>query len=424
MIDLKDARVAVIGLGHVGLPLYLALAARYDVTGFDIEPSRIEELARRHDSTLSTSTEDWAAATSVHFSSNPAALDACNVYVVAVPTPVNESRKPDLGPLLAASHTVGQAISSGNVVIFESTVYPGATEEDCIPVIERVSGLTYRKDFFAGYSPERVNPGDKTHRISNIKKVTSGSDPDTATFVDALYDSIIPAGTYLAPSIRVAEAAKVVENIQRDVNIALINEFAMIFERMQIDVLDVLDAAGTKWNFLPLRPGLVGGHCIGVDPYYLAHKAQVLGHHPTMLLTGRSINDGMASWFARRLVQRMVAMDVALKNARVLVLGLSYKLDVPDLSNTRVVDLKAELESHGMQVDVHDPLVNPVEVLKRFGFRLSEPGTDSYDAVILAVPHGVFLDGGPADVTTLCANARLVLDLNGALPRSANILRV
>lgn len=424
MIGLEDARVAVIGMGHVGLPLCVALSKSYQVTGFDIETSCIEALSRGQEAALVTNGEDCEATTGICFSSNPNDLAGCNVYIVTVPTPVDEVNKPDLGPLLAASHTVGQVISPGNVVIYESTVYPGATEEDCIPVIEEVSGLTYRRDFFAGYSPERINAGDTAHGLSVVKKVTSGSDPETAAFVDALYASIISAGTHLAPSIRVAEAAKVIENTQRDVNIALVNEFAMIFDQMQIDTLDVLEAAETKWNYHSFRPGLVGGHCIGVDPYYLAHKALALGHHPRMLLSGRSINDDMASWLATRLIQRMVAKDMPVRDGTVLVLGLTYKADVPDISNTRVVDLKTELESYGMQVDVHDPLVSPEEVIDQFGFRLSEPNTSSHDTVILAVPHRVFLDGGPADVTKLCANAALVFDLNGVLPRSANTLRV
>lgn len=424
MIGLEDARVAVLGMGHVGLPLCVALSKRYQVTGFDIQTSRIEALSRGQEAPTVTSAEGCEVTTGICFSSNPKDLARCNVYIVAVPTPVDEAKKPDLGPLLAASHTVGQVISPGDVVIYESTVYPGATEEDCIPVIERVSGLTYRQDFFAGYSPERINPGDTAHGLSVVKKVTSGSDTETAAFVDALYGSIISAGTHLAPSIRVAEAAKVIENTQRDVNIALINEFAMIFDQMQIDTLDVLEAAETKWNYHSFRPGLVGGHCIGVDPYYLAHKALALGHHPRMLLSGRSINDDMAPWLAKRLIQRMVAKDMPVRDGTVLVLGLTYKADVPDISNTRVVDLKTELESHGMQVDVHDPLVSPEEVIEQFGFRLSESNTRSHDTVILAVPHRVFLDGGPEDVTRLCANAALVFDLNGVLPRAANTLRV
>ncbi|MBW4710761.1 nucleotide sugar dehydrogenase [Roseobacter sp. YSTF-M11] len=424
MLALKDAKIAVIGLGYVGLPLAVAFGARYPVVGFDISETRIAALKKGKDTTLETDTAELAGARQLSFSADPEDLAACNVYIVTVPTPVDAMKRPDLGPLIAASETVGQVIGAGDVVIYESTVYPGATEEDCIPIVERRSGLTFNRDFTAGYSPERINPGDKAHRLADIKKVTSGSTPEAAAFIDALYGSIITAGTHLAPSIRVAEAAKVIENTQRDVNIALINELAMIFDRMGLDTLDVLAAAGTKWNFQPFRPGLVGGHCIGVDPYYLTHKAQMLGYDPQMVLAGRRINDRMGAWMATSLVRAMIDREMQIKGARVLVLGLTFKEDVPDLRNTRVVDIVTELQDYGVQVDVHDPMVEPAEARKELGLETIQPDPGTYDAVVVAVPHRQIRAGGLEAILPLMAAEPLVLDVKGILPRREFILRV
>ncbi|WP_299740517.1 nucleotide sugar dehydrogenase [uncultured Roseobacter sp.] len=424
MLKVEDAKIGVIGLGYVGLPLAVAFGARHPVVGFDISADRIAALKQGKDTTLETDPAELAAAAHLSFTSDLADLAACNVYIVTVPTPVDGVKRPDLGPLIAASETVGQVIGAGDVVIYESTVYPGATEDDCIPIVERLSGLTVNRDFFAGYSPERINPGDRAHRLADIRKVTAGSTPAAAEFIDALYGGIITAGTHLAPTIRVAEAAKVIENTQRDVNIALINELAMIFERMGLDTLDVLEAAGTKWNFQPFRPGLVGGHCIGVDPYYLTHKAQMLGYDPQMVLAGRRINDGMGAWMARLLIRAMIDRDLKIKGARVLVLGLAFKEDVPDLRNTRVVDIVTELADFGVDVDVHDPMVDPVQARAQLGLETVEPQEGAYDAVVLAVPHATLRAGGLAALLPLMAGQPLILDVKGILPRDPDILRV
>jgi UDP-N-acetyl-D-glucosamine/UDP-N-acetyl-D-galactosamine dehydrogenase len=393
----KDPHIAVIGLGYVGLPLAAAFSSAYDVIGFDIDPKRIEELAEGRDRTRELKEDELKAvmAAGLRFTSDPQDLRACNVFVVTVPTPIDAHRRPDLRPLLSASETVGRALSPGAVVIFESTVYPGATEEDCVPVLERVSGLTYNRDFFAGYSPERINPGDREHRVADIVKVTSGSTPEVADFVDALYARVIKAGTHKAPSIAVAEAAKVIENTQRDVNIALVNELAILFHRIGLDTQAVLEAAGTKWNFLPFRPGLVGGHCIGVDPYYLTHKAQEVGHHPEMILAGRRLNDGMGAHVADRVAKGMIRRGMCLPECRVLILGLAFKENTPDLRNTRVVDIIAALAEYGVSVDVHDPVVDPEEALEEYGLTLvPEPEAGAYDGVVLAVAHGRFMKLG------------------------------
>ena len=424
MLKIEDVKIGVIGLGYVGLPLAVAFGAELPVVGFDIDAARIADLKAGKDATLETDTAELQAATHLRFTSNLEDLRACTVYIVTVPTPVDAMKRPDLGPLIAASETVGRVIGAGDVVIYESTVYPGATEEDCIPIVERLSGLTLNGDFFAGYSPERINPGDRAHRLADIRKVTAGSTPEAAAFIDALYARIITAGTYLAPSIRVAEAAKVIENTQRDVNIALVNELAMIFARMGIDTLDVLEAAGTKWNFQPFRPGLVGGHCIGVDPYYLTHKAQVLGYDPQMVLAGRRINDGMGAWMAKALVRAMIDRDLKIKGARVLVLGLAFKEDVPDLRNTRVVDILAELQDYGVTVDVHDPVVDPAQAQQELGIEMVPPRSGHYDAVVLAVPHADFRSGGLEALLPLMKAAPLILDVKGVLPREPFILRV
>jgi UDP-N-acetyl-D-galactosamine dehydrogenase len=425
VLNPEQIRIGVIGLGYVGLPLALAFAADVPVTGFDIDRSRIAALKQGEDSTLEADRAEFDAARHLRFSDDPADLAACTVYIVTVPTPVDAMKRPDLGPLLRASETVGRVIGPGDVVIYESTVYPGATEEDCVPILERLSGLRLNEDFFVGYSPERINPGDRTHRLADIVKVTSGSTPEAAAFIDALYARVVTAGTHPAPSIRVAEAAKVIENTQRDVNIALINELAMIFARMGIDTLDVLEAAGTKWNFQPFRPGLVGGHCIGVDPYYLTHKAQSLGFDPQIVLAGRRINDGMGAWIVQALVRRMIAQEHRIKGARVLVMGLTFKEDVPDLRNTAVADVVRELDSYGIAIDLHDPLADPGQVQDLFGRAPVTPQAGGYDAVIVAVPHGTIRAGGAERIRSLLATPEaIIVDVKGYLPRAPNILRV
>jgi len=362
--------LAIIGLGYVGLPLAVEFSKQQAVIGFDIKAGRIAELKAGRDHTLEVNAAELAEATGLRYTSNPEDLRAATIFIVTVPTPIDAHKRPDLTPLLRASDTVGRALKKGDIVVYESTVYPGATEEDCVPVLERISGLTYNIDFFCGYSPERVNPGDKAHRLTTIRKVTSGSTPEIADKVDALYASIITAGTYKAESIRVAEAAKVIENTQRDLNIALVNELAIIFNRMGIDTEAVLKAAGTKWNFLPFRPGLVGGHCIGVDPYYLTHKAEALGYHPQVILAGRRINDGMGAYVAGQLVKAMLKRRIQVDGARVLVLGLTFKENCPDLRNTRVVDVVRELQDYGVQVDVHDPWADAAEARHEYGLDL------------------------------------------------------
>jgi UDP-N-acetyl-D-galactosamine dehydrogenase len=382
-------RIAVIGLGYVGLPLAVAFAANHDVVGFDVRGARVSELRKGQDRTLEVSGIDLEAAKRLTFSSDPADLRGCDVFIVTVPTPIDAHKQPDLSALLAASRTVGGAIAKGGVVIYESTVYPGATEEDCVPIVEQVSGLTFNRDFYAGYSPERANPGDPSHRLANIVKVTAGSTPEAAAFVDALYGAVVTAGTHLASSIKVAEAAKVIENTQRDLNIALVNEFALIFGRLGVDTDEVLAAAATKWNFLNFRPGLVGGHCIGVDPYYLTHRAEAAGYHPEVILAGRRINDGMGGHVARELVKEMIRRGVLVKGARVLVMGLTFKENTPDLRNTRVIDIVAELADYGAKVDVWDPWIDSEEAKREYGIDLvSAPEAGAYDGVVLAVGSG------------------------------------
>ena len=424
MLTVAQARIGVIGLGYVGLPLAVAFGAGGPVVGFDIAATRVAALRQGKDATLETHPDELAGAEHLQFTTDVRDLQDCNVYIITVPTPVDSMRRPDLGPLIAASETVGRVVAAGDVVIFESTVYPGATEEDCIPVIEAASGLRFNRDFFAGYSPERINPGDTQHRLADIVKVTSGSTPQAAAFVDALYGRIITAGTYLAPAIRGAEAAKVIENTQRDVNIALINELAMIFERMGLDTLDVLEAAGSKWNFLPFRPGLVGGHCIGVDPYYLTHTAQSLGFEPQMVLAGRRINDGMGPWVATRLIRWLIDEDVRIKSAKVLIIGLSFKEDVPDLRNTGVIEMVRELESYGVVVDIHDPVVDPQQARNELGVETISPRKSANDALILAVPHASVRAAGLEALLPLLAGPPRILDLKGVLPRHPFILRI
>mgnify|MGYP001544593738 CR=1 FL=1 len=416
----EQTRVAVIGLGYVGLPLAVGFGHRLPTLGFDINKARIAELRAHRDHTLEVSPDELEATPQLRFSADPRDLAACNVFIVTVPTPIDDAKRPDLSPLEAASRTVGKAIARGGVVVFESTVYPGATEEVCVPIIERESGLEYNVDFYAGYSPERINPGDRQHRLETIMKVTSGSTPEAADFVDALYRTIITAGTHKASSIRVAEAAKVIENTQRDLNIALVNELALIFHRLGIDTSEVLAAAGTKWNFLPFRPGLVGGHCIGVDPYYLTHKAQQIGYHPEVILSGRRINDGMGQHVAQRVIKLMTQRRIHAVGANVLVLGLAFKENCPDLRNTRVVDVVREFESYHATVDVHDPWVDADEARHEYGLELVaelEPG--KYDAVILAVAHRQFVELGAERIRALGKPGCVLFDVKQALPRAS-----
>ncbi|QTN32003.1 Vi polysaccharide biosynthesis UDP-N-acetylglucosamine C-6 dehydrogenase TviB [Akkermansiaceae bacterium] len=419
----KETKIAVIGLGYVGLPLAVEFGKRHEVRGFDIDPSRIAALREGRDSTLECSPEELASAGRLSFTCDPGDLGECNVYIVTVPTPIDSSNRPDLTPLLRASETVGGVIARGDFVIYESTVYPGATEEDCIPVVERVSGLRLNEDFYAGYSPERINPGDKVHRLTMIRKVTSGSTPEAAEFVDSLYSGIITAGTHKAASIRTAEAAKVIENTQRDVNIALVNELALIFNRMGLDTLDVLEAAGSKWNFLPFRPGLVGGHCIGVDPYYLTHKAQQCGYHPEMILAGRRINDNMSGYIVSEVIKLFLLRRLPVNGARVLVMGLSFKENCPDIRNTKVIDVIRQLESYGCHVDVHDPWPEPEEVLRIHGLKLIASGAElvagTYDAVIVAVAHEEFRKAGHRWVRSLTTPQGILYDVKYLLPQDA-----
>ena len=417
--DSGDAKIAVIGLGYVGLPLAVAFGRRHDTLGFDIDAARVAELGHGEDRTREVSADELRSAGKLRYASDAEALQGYDVFIVTVPTPIDEYKRPDLRPLEAASRSVGRAIRRGGVAIFESTVYPGATEEVCVPIIERESGLKFNVDFFAGYSPERINPGDTQHKLENIVKVVSGSTPEAADFIDALYRSVVAAGTHRASSIRVAEAAKVIENTQRDVNIALINELALIFHRLGIDTHEVLEAAGTKWNFLPFRPGLVGGHCIGVDPYYLTHKAQQIGHHPEVILAGRRINDGMGAHVAERTVKLMQRRGIQTAGAKALVLGLAFKENCPDLRNTRVVDIVAELRSYNIDVDVHDPWIDPAEAKHEYAIDpVAQPQAGTYDAVILAVPHRGFVELGAAGVRAFGKPQAILFDVKRAFPRA------
>ena len=419
------SRIAVIGLGYVGLPLAVAFAAGHEVVGFDVSPERIAELAAGRDRTLEVSPKALEAATRLTFSTDPADLADCNVFIVTVPTPIDAHKRPDLSALMAASRTVGAAIRPGGVVIYESTVYPGATEEDCVPVVAQVSGLAFNREFHAGYSPERANPGDAGHRLADIVKVTAGSTPRAADFVDALYASIIRAGTYRASSIRVAEAAKVIENTQRDVNIALINEFALIFARLGLDTQEVLAAAATKWNFLNFHPGLVGGHCIGVDPYYLTHKAEQLGYRPEVILAGRRINDGMGGHVARELVKEMIRRGVQPTGARVLVMGLTFKENTPDLRNTRVIDIVRELTDFGVTVDVCDPWIAPEAARAEHGIDLvAAPAMGAYDGIVLAVAHRQFVELGAEAIRAFGSPGAVLFDVKAMLPAGASDLRL
>ena len=423
--NLNDVKIAIIGLGYVGLPLAVEFGKKYQTLGFDINKGRITELQQGTDSTLEVSDEELAATPNLTYSCEVADLKAANVYIVTVPTPIDDHKQPDLTPLIKASEMLGKVVNKDDIIIYESTVYPGATEEACIPVVERVSGLVYNQDFYAGYSPERINPGDKEHRVTNILKVTSGSTPEIATLVDDLYRSIIVAGTHKASSIKVAEAAKVIENTQRDVNIALINELSIIFNKLNIDTLEVLEAAGTKWNFLPFRPGLVGGHCIGVDPYYLTHKAQSVGYHPEMILAGRRLNDGMGAYVVSQLVKNMLHKRIQVEGANVLIMGLTFKENCPDLRNTKIVDIVSELKEYNINVDITDPWCSSEEAEHEYNLSLTEqPNTDHYDAIILAVSHNEFKAMGVDNIRALGKANHVLYDLKYVLPKESVDMRL
>ena len=412
-------KIGIIGLGYVGLPLAIEFGKKYDTVGFDISQLRITQLSDGVDLTLEATEDDISSANNLKFTSQKEDLESCNVYVVTVPTPIDSYKAPDLRPLISASELVGQYLNVGDIAIYESTVYPGATEEVCVPILEKQSGLTFNRDFFCGYSPERINPGDKQHRLPDIVKVTSGSNVETAGKVDALYASIITAGTFKASSIKVAEAAKVIENTQRDVNIALINELALIFAKLDIDTTEVLEAAGTKWNFLPFTPGLVGGHCIGVDPYYLTHKATEVGHHPQMILSGRRINDSMGEYVADRVHRLMVQKDIRIKGSKVLVLGLSFKENCPDVRNTKIIDTIAKLQEYGCTVEVSDPWVDAQAAIEMYGISLIPTiPHDYYDAIVVAVNHHQFFDDINGIVNSYGKKSRVIYDIKGMLSKS------
>ena len=418
--ELQNLRIGIVGLGYVGLPLAVEFGKKYATLGFDISEARIAELKAGRDSTLEVEPELLSTATRLHYSSKLTDLTDCNFYIVTVPTPVGDSNRPLLTPLRLASEALAQVLKKGDIVVYESTVYPGCTEEFCVPFLERGSGLKFNEDFYVGYSPERINPGDKEHRVTSILKVTSGSTPEVGDFVDQVYASIITAGTHKASSVKVAEAAKVIETTQRDVNIALINELAMIFERVGIDTEEVLIAAGTKWNFLPFRPGLVGGHCIGVDPYYLTYKAEMLGYHPQMILAGRRINDNMSIYVASSVIKLMIGKHIHPKDARVLMLGLTFKEDCPDVRNTKVVDVVRELESYGCGVDVHDPWASAEEAKHEYGIDVVKaPQQGVYDVVVIAVGHKQFKALGAEGIRAFGKPGAVVYDIKYVLPAEA-----
>ncbi len=420
-MNISQATIAIIGLGYVGLPLAIEFGKQRSVIGFDINAARIAELQSGQDHTLECSPEELAEASHLHYSCQAGDLKSCQVFIVTVPTPVDQANRPDMTPLVKASETVGKVLKAGDVVIYESTVYPGATEEVCVPVLEKFSGLKFNQDFFCGYSPERINPGDKEHRLSTIKKVTSGSTPEVAEAVDQLYRQIITAGTHKASSLKVAEAAKVIENTQRDVNIALMNELSLIFRKLGIDTLEVLQAAGTKWNFLPFRPGLVGGHCIGVDPYYLTHKAQEVGYHPEVILAGRHINDSMATHVADETIKLMLRKGLPVLNSQVLVLGLTFKENCPDVRNTKVVDIVKALQGYNTQVDVYDPWIDVVEAQHEYGLQCmtGTPQAGQYAAVVLAVGHSQFIELGETGIKALGQPGAVLFDVKSILPMGA-----
>ena len=417
MFHLRKCRIGVVGLGYVGLPLAVEFGKHFDTVGFDIKPHRVAELASGRDNTLEVTRAELKAAKRLSFSTELDSLKRCKVLIVTVPTPIDEYKRPDLTPIVKASETVGKVLSKGTVVVYESTVYPGCTEEICVPILERESGLKFNRDFFVGDSPERINPGDKEHRLTTIRKVTSGSTPAVAEFVDKLYGAIVTAGTHKASSIKVAEAAKVIENTQRDVNIALINELALIFNRLGLDTEEVLNAAGSKWNFLPFRPGLVGGHCIGVDPYYLTHKAQAIGYHPEMILAGRRINDNMGLYVAGEIIKLMTEKRIHIKGARILVLGMTFKENCPDIRNSKVIDVVRELEKYGAEVDIYDPWADGQECRHEYGLRpIRSLVPKRYDAAVVAVAHREFRDMGIEGVRRLCRKNHVVYDIKHVFP--------
>lgn len=420
-MNLNEAKIGVIGLGYVGLPLAVEFGKQRAVLGFDVNAARITDLQGGYDATLEVGSDELRSADKLTFSSQAADLETCQVFIVTVPTPVDNVNRPDMSPLVRASETVGRALSKGAVVIYESTVYPGATEEVCVPVLEQFSGLKFNVDFFCGYSPERINPGDKQHRLPSIRKITSGSTAEVANAVNGLYAQIITAGTHKASSIRVAEAAKVIENIQRDVNIALMNELSLIFHKLDIDTLEVLEAAGTKWNFLPFRPGLVGGHCIGVDPFYLTHKAEQVGYHPHVILAGRRINDNMAAYVADETIKLMLRKNIPVLGSKVLVLGLTFKENCPDLRNSKVVNIIRTLEGYNTQVDVYDPWINVEEAQREYGIVCLNalPATADYGAVVLAVSHREFAELGEAGIKALGQPGAVLYDVKSVLPLGA-----
>ena len=425
MQNLINRKLAIIGLGYVGLPLAVEFGKKRSVIGFDINTKRVAELQAGQDHTLEVEPVELKQAKQLSFTTDAQSLKVCDIFIVTVPTPIDAHKRPDLTPLIKASETIGKVLKKGDIVIYESTVYPGATEEECVPVLEKTSGLVFNQDFFAGYSPERINPGDKTHRVTNIKKVTSGSTPEVADLVDALYNEIVTVGTHKAPTIKVAEAAKVIENTQRDVNIALINELALIFNKLGIDTEAVLQAAGTKWNFLPFRPGLVGGHCIGVDPYYLTHKAQSIGYHPEIILAGRRLNDSMGAYVVTQLVKAMTQRRIQVQGARVLVMGLAFKENCPDIRNTRIVDIVQELAEYDVQADVYDPWISGEEALHEYGITpITALGPTSYDAIIIAVAHDQFKAMGAAALRALGKPEHVLFDLKYVLPADASDLRL
>ncbi|ENX10974.1 Vi polysaccharide biosynthesis UDP-N-acetylglucosamine C-6 dehydrogenase TviB [Acinetobacter variabilis] len=425
MLSIADLKIAVIGLGYVGLPLAVEFGKKVPVVGFDIYQKRIDELKSGQDHTLEVSPEELKQANQLSYSANLEDLKSCNFFIVTVPTPIDEFKQPDLTPLVKASTSIGHVLKKGDVVVYESTVYPGATEETCIPVLEQVSGLTFNQDFFAGYSPERINPGDKLHRVTNILKITSGSTPEVAEFVDQVYNLVIEAGTHKATSIKVAEAAKVIENTQRDVNIALINELAVIFNKMGIDTEAVLQAAGTKWNFLPFRPGLVGGHCIGVDPYYLTHKAQSLGLHPEIILAARRLNDRMGEYVATQLIKEMVKKRIQVVGSKILIMGLSFKENCPDIRNTKIVDMVNALKEYDLDLDIYDPWVNSEEAFSEYGIiPIKELKNNEYDAIIVAVSHSEFLEMGIRSIKKLSKEKSIVYDLKSSFNIMENVIRL
>ncbi|WP_431144811.1 Vi polysaccharide biosynthesis UDP-N-acetylglucosamine C-6 dehydrogenase TviB [Pseudomonas alvandae] len=425
MQQLEKIKLAIIGLGYVGLPLAVEFGKCRPVIGFDIDQRRIQALKDGRDSTLEVLAEELKEASMLSYTSELGDLSECNIFIVTVPTPIDKYKQPDLTPLLKASESIGKILKAGDIVIYESTVYPGATEEDCVPVLEKMSGLKFNVDFFAGYSPERINPGDKEHRVTTIKKVTAGSTPEVAVLVDNLYKEIITAGTYKASSIKVAEAAKVIENTQRDLNIALINELAIIFNKMGIDTEEVLKAAGTKWNFLPFRPGLVGGHCIGVDPYYLTHKSQAIGYHPEIILAGRRLNDSMSAYVASELVKGMLKRRIQVDGARVLIMGLTFKENCPDLRNTKIVDIVRELTDYNISVDVYDPWVSIEEAQHEYGITpLSALNIDTYDGIVVAVAHDQFKNMGVVNIRRLGKSTHVLYDLKYILSSDEADLRL